>query len=68
MSPAALQQTRIPLVDLLKIWEKDYAVNFGYADQDVAEKYVSKAAIGEKSLKAQLAQILPPLQLRYPGA
>ena len=65
-SPAAvLQQQRIPLVDLLKTWEESYSVNFGYADQDVAEKYVTIATDQEKPLKEQLEQILPPLKLRY---
>ena len=65
-SPAAvLQQQRIPLVDLLKTWEESYSVNFGYADQDVAEKYVTVATDKEKPLKEQLEQILPPLSLRY---
>ena len=59
------QQKRIPLVDLLKNWEKSYAVNFGYADQDVAEKYVRVVTGGQKTLKEQLDQILPPLNLRY---
>ncbi len=65
MPTVTLQQQRIPLVDLLEAWEESYSVNFGYADQDVAEKYVTMATDQEKPLKELLEQVLPPLNLRY---
>ena len=64
-STADSQQKRVPLVDLLKTWEESYSVNFGYADQDVAGKYVTIATDKKETLKGQLEQVLPPLRLRY---
>lgn len=59
------QQQPVRLVDLLKTWEKDYSVNFGYADQDVAEKYVTLEVNKDQTLPVQLQQILAPLKLQY---
>ena len=66
-SPPAMshQQQPVRLVDLLKTWEKDYSVNFGYADQDVAEKYVTLKVDKDQTLPVQLQKILPPLKLQY---
>ena len=59
------QGQRVLLASLLKELEEGYAISFGYADQDVAEKYVTFMLDSKEPLEEQLTQILPPLGLAY---
>ena len=53
------------LTSVLKELEEGYAISFGYADRDVAERYVASTLNYQTPLEEQLSQMLLPLGLTY---
>ena len=56
---------QVLLTQWLKELESSYAINFGYADQDVKDKYVVPTTEKSATLEERLDYVLHPHQLRY---
>ncbi|MEM9674795.1 MAG: carboxypeptidase-like regulatory domain-containing protein, partial [Bacteroidota bacterium] len=56
---------QVPLTQWLKELESSYAINFGYADQDVKDKYVVPTTEKNATLEERLDYVLHPHQLKY---